>query len=553
MLTRDELYERQARLQRHYDDARRELMRIPGVTGVGIGLKRVADRLTEDACYRVYVEQKQPEDGLPPEHVIPKSVRGIATDVLEKFDGVAPLRNECPDGPDEEEKSTLRGGIQITNNRRVTRRDPFGKITRERFPGTLGCFATLTGVGATCLLTNHHVLYAGNASVGDKLKIGQPEPKESICCDSDVIATTFSAQEIQDVRQAIGDASWQPGFKSPVLDCAVARLETDRAIRFEVEDLGPITGQAARTNADAAIPFVRVAVGQRVRKRGRTSCVTVGVVEEVDYNEVFPLTGAVTRDHQILITPVDPTTNQPVQPVDGIFSPSFTRSGDSGSLVLNEQGEVVGLLWAVRTPQLPDPNDPTLVQPTPNGQGLVNHIELVTDALHIDISFAPPGPGGPITATVETPARRSDPEPLVTSSQLFRRIAAELSESENGRHLLELVRRFDAEVIDLINHDRPVMVAWRRNRGPAFVAAFISHGLGKIDRMPVELDGVRLGALARIMADRLCERGSPELAEAIASHRALALGYVDSFETLDDVLRAIGRAPVRGRMQMHEG
>ncbi len=226
MLSRKELYERQARLQLHYEAARRELMRIRGVTGVGIGLKRVGERLTEDACYRVYVDKKLPAESLARDQIIPKTVQGITTDVLESFKNVGPVgKNRCPNGPDDEEKSTLRGGIQIRNNKQVTKRDRFGKIIRQTFPGTLGCFVTITGRGDSCLLSNHHVLYAGNANVGDKLKIGQPDPKESPCCDSDVIATTYSAQEIQDIQQAIGNANWQPGFKSPVLDCAIARLE----------------------------------------------------------------------------------------------------------------------------------------------------------------------------------------------------------------------------------------------------------------------------------------------------------------------------------------
>ncbi len=280
-----------------------------------------------------------------------------------------------------------------------------------------------------------------------------------------------------------------------------------------------------------------MAAGERVSKRGRTTCITRGVVEEVNYNEISPVDQSITMDHQILITPIDPATDQPVQPVKGIYSPPFVDDGDSGSIILNQAHEIVGLLWGVRMPVLPDPNDPNIRKSTPNGQGLANHIELVTDALHVAVSFAPPGSGGTTAATLERPAPRAEPEPLVTSAQLFRKIAAELDESANGRHLLGLVRRFDGEVIERINHDRPVLVAWRRNQGPAFVAAFINHGLGKIDRMPRELGGARLHDLMRIMGDQLSRRGSKELAQAIAEHREVVLGYVDRFETLEGFLQ----------------
>lgn len=52
-----------------------QLMRLPNVTGVGIGQKGGKEVI------RVYVTHKVPESSLRPEEIIPKSVEGYEVDV----------------------------------------------------------------------------------------------------------------------------------------------------------------------------------------------------------------------------------------------------------------------------------------------------------------------------------------------------------------------------------------------------------------------------------------------------------------------------------------
>ncbi|MBD2564815.1 MULTISPECIES: hypothetical protein [Nostoc] len=58
-------------------DYEEQLMRLPNVTGVGIGDK---DGRT---VIKVFVTQKIPESDLQPQEVVPKSIEGCETDVEE--------------------------------------------------------------------------------------------------------------------------------------------------------------------------------------------------------------------------------------------------------------------------------------------------------------------------------------------------------------------------------------------------------------------------------------------------------------------------------------
>jgi len=58
-----------------------ELLKLPGVTGVDVGYKYVGGKQTDTLAIRVYVEEKK---DLPKEDAIPKQIRGIPTDVIER-------------------------------------------------------------------------------------------------------------------------------------------------------------------------------------------------------------------------------------------------------------------------------------------------------------------------------------------------------------------------------------------------------------------------------------------------------------------------------------
>jgi len=60
-----------------------ELLAVPGVVGVGVGLRVVEGRYTDEIAIVVMVKNKLPPDDLPPEHLLPTELDGIPVDVQE--------------------------------------------------------------------------------------------------------------------------------------------------------------------------------------------------------------------------------------------------------------------------------------------------------------------------------------------------------------------------------------------------------------------------------------------------------------------------------------
>jgi hypothetical protein len=63
------------------DEAERELLKRPGVTGVDVGPKYVGGKETDTLAIRVYVEKKKEVQGT---NAIPKEIQGVPTDVIER-------------------------------------------------------------------------------------------------------------------------------------------------------------------------------------------------------------------------------------------------------------------------------------------------------------------------------------------------------------------------------------------------------------------------------------------------------------------------------------
>ena len=61
-------------IMRKYEE---QLMRLPNVTGVGIGKK------TGKEVIKVFVTHKVPESALQPQEIVPKTLEGYETDVEE--------------------------------------------------------------------------------------------------------------------------------------------------------------------------------------------------------------------------------------------------------------------------------------------------------------------------------------------------------------------------------------------------------------------------------------------------------------------------------------
>lgn len=72
--------ERITEIQERYTE---QLMSLPHVMGVGVGVRKQHGLYTGEVCLVVMVDQKIPSAELEPEAVIPRQIEGIPVDVQE--------------------------------------------------------------------------------------------------------------------------------------------------------------------------------------------------------------------------------------------------------------------------------------------------------------------------------------------------------------------------------------------------------------------------------------------------------------------------------------
>jgi hypothetical protein len=308
-------------IRRVKEGAEANLLKRPGVVGVDIGRKEVGGQATNTIAIRVLVAEKK---NVSAGQAIPKEINGIPTDVIQRKFELHPIRVAADIilEADTTSYDPLKGGISI---------GPCRSIGGFIYAGTLGAIVTDNVSGSPMLLSNFHVMCVDNThAVGDTMV--QPSLIDTGSCPGGVVGSLQ--------RSSLGGE----------VDCAVAS-HTARGTDCSIVDIGNVAG----TNT--------VSLGQAVRKRGRTTGLTYGVVDTIDLTVAIDYgdgLGTVTLAHQIGIKP------------DTAHNPMFGDHGDSGSVVLNNGREVVGLYFA---------GDST-------GYGIANPIAAVLTALNVSMCVA---------------------------------------------------------------------------------------------------------------------------------------------------------------------
>ena len=296
-----------------------DILNMPGITGMDIGYKYVRGMKTGDLAIRVFVEEKK---DVPEKERIPKMIKGVQTDVIQRKFVLHPLRLRAVDievKTDAGRYDPLKGGISIGSCRVID-----GYV----YVGTLGAIAKDNATGHAMLLSNFHVMCIDDKwKVGDKM--AQPSQVDNGLCPADVVG------ELQ--KASLGGK----------VDCAVAK-HTAHDPACEIVDIGNVTGIAA---AD---------VDMAVRKRGRTTRLTYGKVDTID------LTVKIDYEDGLGIKIL---TNQIGIEPDSERNTMFGDSGDSGSVVVDDDCKVVGLYFAG----------------SEDGYGVANPIQAVLDALNVSI------------------------------------------------------------------------------------------------------------------------------------------------------------------------
>ena len=290
MKSRAERLKLQNKLLELLNEVRDEVMALPNVVDVAIGLKETNGELTEDIVFQIFVKEKVASSDLDTSEIIPKEIKGFPTDVVKVPEAV--------NREDSSEHRPVTGGVQISNGK--------GHV------GTLGCFARLKSDNSLVMLSNEHVIYSDGAVAGEK--IGQPNIDDKCCCCcayvDGIVGTILS-----------------PSFNNGTVDCAIASLDTSITPDHILHN--------AMQNDELHMDGIDVAVvGDAVRKIGRTSGLTNGTVTSINGPTA-------RRNGQIFIRPAAGETYR--ESTNNKLA--FSDGGDSGSIIINASNMVIGLLW----------------------------------------------------------------------------------------------------------------------------------------------------------------------------------------------------------------
>jgi hypothetical protein len=476
--------------------AEAELRAIPGVVHVSVGLKQINDTATDEHCIRVYVKKKKSPSEVPPNERIPKRIQGIATDVNEVQ--VADL------AVDKAKYRPLTGGCEISNNVVVDADDNVDV-------GTLGCFATDQTDLKTVLLTSFHVI--GNTA---GTPVFQP-----LAADMDQIGTVKRGQPTGNIDAAIADI--------------------DPAFATTVDAINGLFLNGSNHVAGVDDPVS----GMHVFKVGRTTGLTAGKVVDADAPVGFdlgPPTGWVDFEHFMIIQCVKTSKCCccSCELIDK--SRKFVDRGDSGAAVLSDKRIAVGLVvgmvasaaYACRM---------TLVESLLNIR--INKTIVVAD----NLVETPASAGGPHivaggSATSEPVFARTEAigaAPSAEDETLWSTMQRRLEESPFGREIAVQARAHLPEGIDLVNHQRAVMVAWQRVQGPSFLAQWM-NGIRNPDQpVPREINGVDQSTALLKMAAVLKQHGSDALRQSIDAYGLDLMAVLDRSTTVYELLENLDK------------
>jgi hypothetical protein len=298
-----------------------KLMGLPNVVGVGRGHKHVRGQNTGRASLVVLVDKKVPKEELKNSHMVPRSLNECLTDVIEIGEVVALNRTD--------RQRPARPGLSI-GHFRVT-------------AGTFGAVVYDIKTGEPLILSNNHVLANssngrdGRAKAGDavlqpgrydggtdedaiakllrftpiELEVSQPD------CKIAGAAQKLLNRAIRRIRRNYEVRIQRFGTETNLVDAAVARPLSRDHITADIIDLGIPKGTT------------EVDVGHKVLKSGRTSGTNSGEVKVVNATIKISMgeIGTAVFADQVLTT-------------------RMAQPGDSGSVVLDENGNVCGLLSA---------------------------------------------------------------------------------------------------------------------------------------------------------------------------------------------------------------
>lgn len=466
-IPRHELIGMNAEINAVRAQVKEHLLSFPGVLAVGAGLKQVKGEYKRKLCFKITVAEKFEKKQLANADFIPPTFFGFETDITAILPaGSGMLFDNTKYRP-------LIGGckVEASFSPKIPTMSVPGIFTTT---GTLGCFAKVTSgphIGKTVALTCWHVAVKGTTAT-DGERLGQPTHNGCCtCCACNEIGKVIGGQLDGTTDAAIILLAGQDSDTTP-----------DTRYLNEVLDIGLLAGSA-----------VHVA-GETVYKRGASGILTKGRIAsdaymspEITFSPGATGSRAITFMEQLEITPIAPVTK-------------FAQPGDSGSVVVNEHNQVVGLLFGGNYN---------------TGTSWANQITGVVSQLNIEIkddTFKPDAESIHFGVPLSTASMTVGATDAMTAP--FEAMEKELVRYKKGAHLMEMFTTHQHEIMGLVNNNREVMAAWNRYQGPAFLAQIIRsfHRSKPIDE---EIKGVRLQNLLLKMTAVLQRHGSAALVAAV--------------------------------------
>lgn len=467
------------------------LLKIPGVHSVGIGAKETGGKPTGEICIKVYVVRKKPEEEIRVEERIPREIDGIITDVNE-----APIPTilqtagaRPPFLEDEGRYRPLRGGIQIG-------RSGMGF-------GTLGCFFTVQDNPNLILgVTNHHVVNPRCSDNAVDETVGQPEDTDSCfgCCSS----------VIGRVLRNVCDND---------LDIALIQISSGQEWLAEVQQMGFITGGGFVTAADAAT------LTYQVRKRGRTTGLTGGVVEAVE------LSGVINNHDGTLFRNYDHVMRIRPNPDGAGAGTAFSAPGDSGSAIVNESGQIVGIHFGGGAGAgLSIPLDLIVAKFDAMAGADRLQLRVATATTNNDVRVVPIVRAEPDLERVETP---------LPVNGIGQELEKDLSRTPTGQWVLETYLRHAREVRELINGNRRVATVWHRSGAAELLQSLVNVVRRPEERVPDRIQGRSIPEILVDMKNILTKFGSLKLMQDLdfAQHWLPSVAGMNYAEILESIER----------------
>jgi hypothetical protein len=295
---------------------RYQLLTRANVVATGIGYKFSVGQKTPALSIICSVSQKLPSSKLSAREMIPSSIGGLPTDVVQTgmiraFQSHTARYRPAP------------GGVSIGH--------------KDITAGTLGCLVKKGG--DFFILSNNHVLANSNAAqIGDAIL--QPGPYDGGRFPEDHIAnleafipisftggpsgcTTAAgiANLLNSIAKAMGSDARLLAITTQaednLVDAAIARPLNPADVKDEILEIGPLSGVGTGD------------LGMAIKKSGRTTALTTGEIQQVD----------VTANVQY-------GDNKIARFTDQLLAGAMSQGGDSGSAVLDSQNRLIGLLFA---------------------------------------------------------------------------------------------------------------------------------------------------------------------------------------------------------------